>query len=61
MILIKVNDYYYFLRPLSIIYIFNHIACLMRWFLTSFGNEVNRSVGRIVVYTFRNGLATDVL
>ena len=29
--------------------------------MTSFGNEVNRSVGRIVVYTFRIGLATDVL
>ena len=28
--------------------------------LTSYVNEVNRSVGRIVVYTFRIGLATDV-
>ena len=28
--------------------------------MTSIDNEVNRSVGCIVVYTFRIGLATDV-
>ena len=29
--------------------------------MISFGNEVNRSVGRIVVYTFRIDLAMNVL
>ena len=30
-ILFEVNDYSLFLRPLSIIYLFNHVSCLMRW------------------------------